>query len=99
MLGASRQLAKGVNMSVITETLEAMQKSRFVGFDDDPVHERIILLLGMPNGHVLEVACAYRAAHLIAAALGRWQQVRMAATGPRRRAKLATTPGRLPCCP
>ena len=73
--------------------------SQLLGIEDDPGQSRLVLQLGTPDGAMVELACDYRAAHLIASALGRWQSYRSAEQSGRKTAKLADEPGRLPCCP
>lgn len=82
-----------------TETKEPVPVTQFLGIEDDPEGERLVLELGTPDGHVLRVDCSYRAAHLVAASLARWQGYRVERQAKRKTARLADDPGKLPCCP
>jgi hypothetical protein len=78
---------------------EPVAVSQVLGLEDDPATSEVRLQLGTPDGRMVEIACSYRAAHVLAAALGRWQGMRTADQAGRKTARLAATPGRLPCCP
>jgi len=86
-------------MTIVTATAQPVPVTQFLGIEDDPATGRLVLELGTPEGRVLQIACSYRAAHLVAAALARWQGYRVAEQAKRRTARLADDPGKLPCCP
>jgi hypothetical protein len=73
--------------------------SQFLGLEDDPAGQRLTLQFGTPEGRVVDLACSYRCAHPIAAALGRWQSIHLEVQSSRKTAILAAEPGVLPCCP
>ncbi|MSP83736.1 MAG: hypothetical protein EXQ94_12665 [Alphaproteobacteria bacterium] len=86
-------------MSIRRATEEPYPVTQFLGLEDEQAKDRVLLQLGTPDGRMLEIACTYRAAHLVAAALGRWQTYRTADGASRKTAILSSNPGRLPCCP
>ncbi len=86
-------------MSIKRVSEEPYAVTQLLGIEDCPDRGLVVIQLGTPDGAMVEVACAYRAAHLIAAALGRWQTYRTALQAGRKTAKKASVPGRLTCCP